>query len=113
MRDSSLSKEQFTDLLSNLPSLNASCRDPDRASNTLYIYLMKMRTAQPHEDIGKVFGISKVTVGRRLNVARDALAKDFMSKHINIVQDREEMVQRSSTMCNGIFNPDGDKAILV
>lgn len=113
MRDTSLSKEQFTDLLSNLPSLNASCPDPDRASDTLYIYLMKMRTAQPNEDIGTAFGISKATVGRRINAARDALAKDFMSKHINIIQDREQLVQRSSTMSNGIFNPDGDKAILV
>lgn len=112
-RDTSLSREQFVDLLSCLPSLNTYYPNPVRASNALYMYLMKVRTALPNEDIGAAFGISKSTVGRYIDKTRDALGNDFMPEHINVAQDREEMLQRSSTMCNGIFNPNGDKVILV
>lgn len=112
-RDTSLSPEQFSDLLSGLPSLKMVYPDPVRASDALYMYLMKMRTAQPNESIGSAFGISNVTVGRRIAEARKALAKDFKAKHINIVENRAELARKSSAMCNGIFNPDENKVILV
>lgn len=112
-RDTSLSPEQFEDLLSCLPTLYTHFPKPARASDALYMYLMKVRTGYPNEDIGAAFGISKTTVGRYLDKARDAISTDFMCEHINIVQDREELIQRSSAMCKGIFDPNGEKVVLV
>lgn len=113
MRDTSLSPDQFTDLLGSLPTLKATCPDPVRASNSLYMYLMKVRTGLPIEDIAARFGISRTTVRRYMNNTRDALAKDFTPDHINVAQDRDFLIQRSSAMCNGLFNPDGEKIVLV
>lgn len=64
LRDIGLSIEQFTDLFNRLPTLRISFRDPDLAKDALYMYLMKVRTSLPNEDIGTAFEISKSTVGR-------------------------------------------------
>lgn len=113
MRDTGLSPDQFMDLLRSLPTLNASCPDEVRASNYLYMYLMKVRSGLPNEAIGSTFEISRTTVRRSIVVARDALAKDFMPIHINVVRSRDYLVQKSSAMCNGIFNRDGEKVVLI
>lgn len=113
LRDIGLSIEQFTDLFNRLPTLRISFRDPDLAKDALYMYLMKVRTSLPNEDIGTAFEISKSTVGRRLDETREALKIDFMPDHINYVPDRAELLTKSTVMCNGLFNPDGNKAILV
>lgn len=113
LRDTGLSPEQFTDLFKRLPTLRSSFRDLDLAKDALYMYLMKVRTALPNEDIGKAFEISKSTVGHRLDEAREALKTDFMPDHINFVPDRVELLTKSTDMCNGLFNPDGNKVVLV
>lgn len=74
---------------------------------------MKVRTALPDEDIGRAFGIKKSTVGRRISKARKALETDFMPDHINYVPDREELLTKSTVMCDGLFNPNGNKVVLV
>lgn len=112
-RDTSLKPEQFKDLFDRLPTVRVTIRDPNIAKDALYIYLMKMRTALPNEDIGSIFDISASTVARRINAARNALERDFMGDHINFVPDRNELLTQSTAMCNGLFNVDGNRAVLV
>lgn len=112
-RDTGLKLDQFEDLFSRLPTLQLAIRDTNLAKDALYMYLLKVRTALPNEDIGTTFGISKHTVGRRIDDARKALKTDFMPNHINYVPDRTELLTKSTVMCNGLFNPDGDKVVLV
>lgn len=112
-RDTGLSPDQFQDLFSRLPTLRSTFRYADIAKDALYMYLMKVRTAMPNEDIGTAFKISKTTVGRRIDGAREALRTDFVPDHVNYVPDRDELLTKSTEMCNGLYNPDGNKVVLV
>lgn len=108
-----MTPDQFEDLLSRLPTLQSGIRDQRIASNMLYMYLEKVRTGIPNEDIGEHFGLSKSTVGRHLNTAREALRKDFMNEHINYIPDRNELLGKSTVMCNSLYNLEGNTAVLV
>lgn len=112
-RDTGLTPEQFDDLHSSLPSLVNDFNCVTKASDALYMYLMKMRTGMPDEDIGNIFTLSRTTVGRRIKEARNALEKDFAVKHVNFVPNRAYLLSESTTLCQTIFCGDQSKAILI
>lgn len=115
-RETGLSLSQFQDLFDSLPILRSMFEHQDTASDALYMYLLKMRSAQPNEDIGNDFNVSKMTVGRRLNSAREALEKDFIDNHINVIPIREELLHQSTAMCRGLFfshDSENEKVVLV
>lgn len=58
---------------------------------------------------GSTFGLSKVTVGRKIKLARSALEKDFVSKHVNFLPTRENLINES--MCQTLFSE--DKVVLI
>lgn len=103
-RDTGLTKAQFEDLFNSLSTLHESITSQRIASDSLYIYLLKMRSGQPDEDIGRIFKINRMTVGRRLKTVRNALEVDFVDNHINFIRSREELIGQSTTMCNGLFS---------
>lgn len=65
---------------------------------------MKMRTGQPDKDIGIAFGICKMTVGRRLKDTRKAFVADFMNTHVNVLMNRDVLLQHSTEMSRVLFS---------
>lgn len=112
-RDTGLTEEQFFDLYNSLPTLENALDCRNKSQDALYMYLMKMRTGLPHEDIGNTFGLSKMTVGRRIKVARTSLETDFAMKYVNFVPKREDLISQSTTLCQTLFDQNGNKAILI
>lgn len=110
-RDTGLTLEQFHDLYNSLPSLRNAIGDYKKSTDTLYIYLMKVRTGSPNEDIGNIFEMNKMSIGRRIIVARKALENDFMLKHVNFIPTRENLLNQSTTMCQTLFSE--DKVVLI
>lgn len=110
-RDTGLTPDQFYDLYNSIPSLRNVIQDYTKSVNVLYIYLMKMRTGLPNEDIGSAFNLSKITIGRHIQVARNALEKDFMVKYVNFLPTREYLLRESTTMCDTLFSE--DKVVLI
>lgn len=112
-RETGLSPAQFEDLLNSLPILQAAINNPSKASDALYMYLVKVRSGKPDEDIANQFKLSSSTVARRIKAAREALTTDFVNLHLNKIRSREEMVEASTDMCRGLFCPNGDKIVLI
>lgn len=92
------------DLFRSLPSLKNEYKDEKNAGTALYIYLMKMRTALPSEDIGIVFGISQPTTDRAIKKARVALEKDFLYENVNYERTHQDMVDHTTEMCRLLFS---------
>lgn len=111
-RNTGLSSSQFTDLYSSLPSLREKFRDDRSASTALYIYLMKMRTALPSEDIACMFHLTQTTVDRQIKKVRIALENDFLYQNVNFVPSHEELSGYTTTMCRELFCENG-QTILV
>lgn len=112
-RDTGLTPEQFNDLYSSLPSLHNVFDCCSKSSDALYMYLMKMRTGIPDEDIGNTFKLSRTTVGRRVKEARNALEKDFAKKYVNFLPTREHLISESTTLSQTVFCGNQSKAILI
>lgn len=113
-RDTGLTMDQFNDLKVGLPSLR-ECYSNDRsAHDALYTYLMKMRTAQPNEDIAKFFGVSVVTVYRRLKKVRGVFERDFIPNNINYLRTHEDISNHTTQMCRILHcNNNNERAIII
>lgn len=103
-RETGLTPAQFNDLLSVLPTLQVSFGSSQKASDALYMYLMKMRNGWPDEDIGNIFNVSATTIGRKIKTVRSSLERDFVGSHINCIKTREELIEQSTDMCQALFS---------
>lgn len=112
--DTALTPQQFKDLLQRLPSLHHQFkhdRNNTKATDALYMYLMKMRNGRTNDDIGRVFNITRTIVTDRLNKVRKAMENDFVYENVNFVLSRDQLAQRSTLLsqvlfCNGdIYRP--------
>lgn len=115
--DTGLTRAQFTDLFQRLPSISDEFKydkNDDIAIESLYIYLMKLRTGRTNDDIGSVFGITRFTVTERLNKIRKILELDFVFRHVNFELTRAEMAKRTSLLSQTIFcGGDTSRPVLV
>lgn len=113
-RNTALSLDQFEDLLQRLPTLQSLFKSPKNATVALYMYLMKMRTGQPSQDIGRLFSVTRVTVERRMTKVRNAIEEDFVYEHVNYVRNREELIPYNSEMGRRLLCADNpDRVILI
>lgn len=113
-RDTGLTVDQYNDLLQCLPSLKKSYSNPKAAADSLYCYLMKMRTAQPNEDIARYFGVSQTTIYRRYRIVRECFEKDFVSNHINYLQTHEQLAEHTTAACRILHcENDIDRAAMI
>lgn len=99
-RNTSLTYEDFCGVLDELVSLKARDQKPHIA---LYMYLMKMRTGWPDEDIKNIFHVSLATVNRKLRKVREAMREDFVGRHVNYQRTRDELITHNTQMSNIIF----------
>lgn len=112
--DTSLTRDQFQNLFECLTSLRGALKNDKIASDYLYTYLMKIRTGRTHEDIGRVFKISKMAVTKRLNQVRKAMEEDFVYRHVNVVRSREEMARLTTKLSQMLFcNGDSTRPVVI
>lgn len=78
------------------------------------MYLMKMRTGNANEDIGRLFHVTRVTVERQLPKVRSAMMKDFAPEYVNYIRNREELIQMNTKMGQYLLCGDNpNRAIIV
>lgn len=112
-RNTALTYEQFEDLLTRLPSLQNTFKNASRAASALYMYLMKMRTGLPSEDIGTKFGVTRTTIERQLSKVREVMKTEFVYNHINYIRSRDDLIQASTIMSRGLFCSDGIPRVMI
>lgn len=102
-RQTGLNAVKFEELLDSLPTLLTEFKCMKLATDALHMYLLKMRTAQSDEDIGRLFKVSTVTVGVRLRKIRKVLVRDFVPHHLKVVRSRDFLKEHTTTMCRILF----------
>lgn len=113
-RNIAITRAQFVSLHESLPSLRESFKSEQNSAIALYIYLMKLRTAIPNEDIGLAFGISRTTTDRAIRLARASMEKDFLFENVNFEQSHEDVASHNTTMSRILFcNGETSKAVLI
>lgn len=112
-RDTGLTLAQFDDLCNSLPSLLGTFSTKVLARESLYMFLMKMRTAKPLEDIAIPYKVSTATVCVRLRKIRKILCEDFVPINLTLMRNREDLTSHTTTMCKTIFAPDSSRVILI
>lgn len=103
--DTGLTRLQFQNLLHCLKSLRISLKNDSLASDYLYTYLLKLRTGRTDEDIGGVFNITRVAVGQRLKLVRDAMESDFVYQNVNYQLSRKEIIDHTTILSQMLFCP--------
>lgn len=100
----SLTARQFHELLNDLPTLRSKF-DNNAAKDALFIYLMKIRTGATNNEIGFNFGLSRRSIGRRLNIVRNAIFSDFVPRFVNYARTREDLLQHCTPLSKRLFDP--------
>lgn len=110
----SLTIMQFYDLLHELPTLLSNSNNEDDASDTLFMYLMKIRTGASNAEIGTHFAFSQRTIGRRLQTARTAILNDFVPRFVNYSRTRDDLIGHCTKISRSLFDPNHmGKVILI
>lgn len=112
-RNTGLSEAQFIELKHSLLSVHTVIACRKTVATALYMYLMKMRTGFPYEDIGNIFHVTKSTVQRLISKIRPILMKDFVPGQVNHVRSREEMIQHNTGMSNSLMDPGNEKKVML
>ncbi|GBP80290.1 hypothetical protein EVAR_37967_1 [Eumeta japonica] len=108
-----LNHEEFNRLLEQTPSISQRSQRP---KTVLGAYLMKIRTGEPNERLSSRLDMSRRSLERKLELARECLTNEFVPRHLGWDHiSREEIVARKSTIPNAIFGVDNEvpPAILI
>lgn len=113
IRETSLTVAQFEEMLDNLPSLQWNFKTPEIASDSLHMYLMKLRTGMPLSDIALKFHVSAATVCTRLRKIRKVLLQDFVGPNLTAERSREDLINHTTIMGRILFgSPEMQNVIL-
>lgn len=112
-RNTAITESQFNELFASLRSVHSTIKTRKTASAALYMYLMKMRTGFPFEDIGNIFGVSKSTVQRLTAKMRTVLKNDLVPNYINFVRSRDELIEHNTTMSNALYDPENQRKVML
>lgn len=98
-------KQQFKALLSEVRAdLMNVLHHESKASDALYIFLMRLRTGRTYNEIGMHFGVSETTVTRRCDLVRDILKRVVVPRYVNFGMDRAELVSNKSQTSHILFD---------
>lgn len=115
--DTGLTRAQFLDLFGRLPSISSEFKydkNNETATESLYMYLMKLRTGRTNDDIGSIFKITRFTVTERMNKIRKVLESDFVYKNVNFAMTREQLAQCTTPLSQMLFcNGDTSRPVLI
>ncbi|XP_047543175.1 uncharacterized protein LOC125075506 [Vanessa atalanta] len=108
-----LNHEEFNRPLEQTPSISQRSQRP---KTVLGAYLMKIRRGEPNERLSSRLDMSRRSLERKLELARECLTNEFVPRHLGWDHiSREEIVARNSTIPNAIFGVDNEvpPAILI
>lgn len=115
--DTGLTRAQFMDLFAKLPSVSNEFKydkNDENAIESLYLYLMKLRTGRTHDEIGLIFGITRFTVSERMNKVRAILERDFVFQNVNFEMTRQQLAQCTTPLSQSLFcNGDVNRPVLI
>lgn len=108
-------KNEFNILLNEIQvQLVDALGSKDKASDALFMYLMRIRTGRTYGEISLDFGVSEPTVRRRCDLLRNTLKSIIVPQHINIEMNRTELVAHKSAISRILFdNEDASNAHLI
>ncbi|XP_063829743.1 uncharacterized protein LOC135080779 [Ostrinia nubilalis] len=105
-------KQQFRDLEAELPEFR------NRAT-ALGAYLMKLRTGDSDERISTLLNMSRTTLTKLLNKARDVMTEHFVPQHLGLQHiSRNQIAEKNLYIPNALFGNPGSniedrKAIVI
>lgn len=103
-------KQQFKELLGEIQSdLVLDLKSQSKASDALFIYLMRLRTGRPFEEIALHFGVSAATVYRRCELVRTVLKKIIVPRFVNFEMDRAELIAHKSETSRILFDDENQQ----
>ncbi|XP_046976180.1 uncharacterized protein LOC124542264 [Vanessa cardui] len=108
-----LNHEEFNRLLEQTPSISQRSQRP---KTVLGAYLTKIRTGEPNERLSSRLDMSRRTLERKLELARECLTNEFVPRQLGWDHiSGEEILARNSTIANAIFGVDNEvpPAILI
>ncbi|XP_063383693.1 uncharacterized protein LOC134669975 [Cydia fagiglandana] len=106
-----LTHQQFENLLHEMPSLTERSRHP---KTVLGAYLMKMRTGEPDERLAARLNMSRRSLERKLELARECLLGDFVPNHLGWDHiTREQIIEKNLAIANHLYGDIGTKAVLI
>lgn len=101
-----LTKENFLLLISQTPLLREHFR---KYKTALGIFLIKLRTGEPHLRLGQLFDVSQTSISNILSNVRKILNVQFVSLHMGISHlPRNETLYRNLTIPQGLFGGEED-----
>lgn len=99
-----LSNEKFVELQSFVPTV---------PKNALLMFLIRLRKALTFEHIGTLFGVSRKTVSRQIEMAREALEKDFVPKFVGFANLDRDLLLRNTTKSARLLHCNNDPDVLI
>lgn len=105
------SKHEFNEILSEVPDIARELKSVDKASDALYIYLMRLRTGRCYDEIGLHFGVSDHTVMRRCDLFRTILKRTLVPRYINFTMSREQSMAHKSNTSRILFDDDNQQRV--
>lgn len=107
-----LTSDQFENVLRRVyPALSRIYRDPTKAENALYIYLMKLRTNQTNAQIAPLFGVNQRVISSRIRNVREIIHRDFVPVHL-FNRSREDILQHTSSLSRRLYNVNENTAVV-
>lgn len=107
-----LTPDQFNYVLRiTLPSMSRIYKDPNTARESLYIFLMKLRTGQTNSEIAPLFGLSKTIVSRRLRNVRQVVHEVFVPLHL-FNWNRQDLLRHTSPLSRRLYNINENEAVV-
>lgn len=97
-------KHEFKALMEEMPNLIQELKSEEKASDALYIYLMRIRTGRTYEEIGIHFGISANTVQRKCDYVREVMKKEIVPRYINFKMSRDDILSHKSETSRILFD---------
>lgn len=101
-------KQEFRNLLGELPQLTVELKTNDNASDALFMYLMRLRTGRSYEEVGSHFGVSKMTVLRRCDLVRNVLKQIIVPQYINFEMSRDDLLEHKSDISHILFDGENE-----
>lgn len=108
-----LTRQEFEDLFSHIPSLTVTMSSEKKAKIALLMLLIRFRKASSYEHIGKLFGISRFTVPDHIEKARTALCDNFVPLHLGFNNLGRNFLLQNSTKSSRILHCENDPQKLV
>lgn len=112
-RYTGLTLEQFNDLFNSLQCVDSFIRNHRTSTAALYMYLMKMRTGWPNQDIAIQFSVSETTTRRLISQMRSILKQDLVPYYVNYVRSREDLIEHNTEMSDSLFDPENKGVVML